>query len=346
MRSIRIKKKHWHEKHSEEEHAQQPSVARQWNEALLDAIRVDTPRPTVHSRNLFHSSVAMYDAWAAFDDMAKPYLLGQSVHEFECAYNGQDLSESSADDVAQSVSYAAYRVLSHRFQKSPGSEESLASFDELMDELGYDVSVTSTDYEADGPAALGNYIAQCVIDYGLQDNANEQDNYSYTDNDYVPFNTPMDPNLSGTQNGVLDINLWQPLIPVENQTQIQQEQEVSREAVADQTQSIPNQDMAQGLPQDPPIQTLAETMPQQDSLPQAAIPQEHPVQEPPEQDPVQRPDQMIDAPHPENTDINDIQPPEKKENIVEDDPPHDSASDQPEEEAEQDDGWMNDFLDS
>jgi Domain of unknown function (DUF6851) len=212
-------KKHWQKKHSKEEHASQPSVARQWNEALLDAIRVDTPRPTVHSRNLFHSSVAMYDAWAAFDDVAKPYLLGRTVHEFECAYNGQDFSESSADDVAQSVSYAAYRILSYRFEKSPGSAESLANFDELMNELGYDVNVTSTDYEADGPAALGNYVAQCVIDYGKQDNANEQDNYSYSDDDYVPYNTPMDPNLPGTQNGVLDINLWQPLIPVENQTQ-------------------------------------------------------------------------------------------------------------------------------
>ncbi|WNH08384.1 hypothetical protein [Thalassobellus suaedae] len=38
------------------------SVARLWNEALLDAIRRDYARPTVHARNLFHTSVAMYDA--------------------------------------------------------------------------------------------------------------------------------------------------------------------------------------------------------------------------------------------------------------------------------------------
>ena len=34
----------------------QHSVAREWNEALLQAIRTDFARPTVHARNLFHSS--------------------------------------------------------------------------------------------------------------------------------------------------------------------------------------------------------------------------------------------------------------------------------------------------
>ena len=39
------------------------SVARAWNEELLDAIRIDRPKPPVHGRNLFHLSVAMWDAW-------------------------------------------------------------------------------------------------------------------------------------------------------------------------------------------------------------------------------------------------------------------------------------------
>ena len=46
------------------------SVARIWNEHCLAAIRRDFPAPTVHARNLFHSSAAMYDAWAAYDDTA------------------------------------------------------------------------------------------------------------------------------------------------------------------------------------------------------------------------------------------------------------------------------------
>ena len=38
--------------------------------ALLDAIRRDTPAPTVHARNLFHTSAAIWDAWAAYDPVA------------------------------------------------------------------------------------------------------------------------------------------------------------------------------------------------------------------------------------------------------------------------------------
>ena len=37
----------------------EPSVARLWNEALLNSIRMDYARPTVHARNLFHTSIAM-----------------------------------------------------------------------------------------------------------------------------------------------------------------------------------------------------------------------------------------------------------------------------------------------
>ena len=46
--------------------AVEETVARQWNEVLLEAIRGDFARPTVHARNLFHSSVLAFDAFAAF----------------------------------------------------------------------------------------------------------------------------------------------------------------------------------------------------------------------------------------------------------------------------------------
>ena len=37
------------------------SIARIWNEQVLSAIRLDYARPTVHARNLYHTSIAMYD---------------------------------------------------------------------------------------------------------------------------------------------------------------------------------------------------------------------------------------------------------------------------------------------
>ena len=51
------------------------SVARQWNEVLLEAIRNDYARPTVHARNLFHVSAAMYDAWASYDREAATFFI-------------------------------------------------------------------------------------------------------------------------------------------------------------------------------------------------------------------------------------------------------------------------------
>jgi len=66
----------------------QNSVAREWNEELLEAIRNDFARPTVHARNLFHSSLIMYDTWAIFNDSAETVFLGKSFGGYECTFNG------------------------------------------------------------------------------------------------------------------------------------------------------------------------------------------------------------------------------------------------------------------
>jgi len=186
----------------------QHSVARQWNEVLLDAIRKDFARPTVHARNLFHSSVAMYDAWAAYDDVAQPFLLGKTVGSYECLFD--DLSTPS-DVVAareEAISYAAFRLLKHRFEESPGRAETYAEIDNLFDLLGYDDTFVSTDYSTGEPAAMGNYIAKCLIDFGLQDNSNEANGYENTH--YLPINEPIAPVLPGNSN-IEDPNRWQPI---------------------------------------------------------------------------------------------------------------------------------------
>ena len=56
------------------------SVARVWNEELLEAIRNDFARPTVHARNLFHTAIAMWDAWAAYDLTVLNYLHQEKNH--------------------------------------------------------------------------------------------------------------------------------------------------------------------------------------------------------------------------------------------------------------------------
>lgn len=67
----------------------QHSLARQWNEVLLESIRGDFARPTANARNLFHTSIALYDAWAAYSDgPEQPYLLGKTIGGFTCSFSG------------------------------------------------------------------------------------------------------------------------------------------------------------------------------------------------------------------------------------------------------------------
>jgi hypothetical protein len=188
------------------------SVARRWNEALLDAIRRALPAPTVHARNLFHLSAAMWDAWAAYDSTASGYFVKE---------------KHAAGDVAaardEAISYAAYRVLSSRYIKSVGGEESLSEFASVMDDLCYSLDVTTPD--DDSPASLGNRIADAVIAYGLTDGSNQAEGYAASD--YKPLNGPLVVAEPGTT--MVDPNRWQPLqlahmisqngIPIENGVQ-------------------------------------------------------------------------------------------------------------------------------
>src|SRR5205085_11479746 len=50
------------------------SIARNWDERILESIRMDTPHPPAQARNLFTYSICMYDAWAAYDTNAVGFL--------------------------------------------------------------------------------------------------------------------------------------------------------------------------------------------------------------------------------------------------------------------------------
>ena len=184
------------------------SIARIWNEALLEAIRGDFARPTIHARNLFHTSIAMYDAWAVYSDKASTYLLGNYVHNFTSTLSSFTPQENTDLSRKKAISYAAYRLLSHRFKNSPSATATLAKFDLLMNQLGYDIHFTSLEYQTGNAAALGNYIAQTHIDYGHLDGSREETGY---DNAYyLPLNSPMAPAISGNPN-LSDPNRWQSL---------------------------------------------------------------------------------------------------------------------------------------
>lgn len=183
------------------------SIARQWNELLLASIRRDFARPTVHARNLFHISAAMWDAWSVFDPNSNEFLLGQTVGGYECPFTGFTPTDL-VEDRKKAISYAAYRLLKHRFVNSPQAALLYTAYDAHMDTLGYDINITSTNYASGDAAALGNYIAQCYIAFGLQDGSNEQNGYANTS--YAPVNPPLNVDVPGNPD-IIDYNRWQPL---------------------------------------------------------------------------------------------------------------------------------------
>jgi hypothetical protein len=183
------------------------SIARRWDEQILAAIRLDVPRPTVHSRNLFHMSAAMWDVWAAYDTLAK----GVFVRE-----------RHTAPDVAEArrvaISYAAYRVLVHRYENAIGGAKSVACFSSLMKDLGFDPADEHD--KGDDPIAFGNRVGFAVIAKTKDDGANEANDYAdstgYTapnaalvyDNPGAPLKEPerwqpINLSVAATQNGII-----------------------------------------------------------------------------------------------------------------------------------------------
>jgi hypothetical protein len=173
------------------------SIARQWDEEILQAIRISTPRPPVHARNLYHMSAAMYDAWATYDATAR------GVYFFE-KHTAGDIDA----DRRAAISYAAYRILKARFVTGNGPNIAAiqANLDALFLELGYDKNFTST--VGNTPAAIGNRIASVILAAGLADGANEAANYA-PNNGYVPTNPSMPFKIPGCI--MNNPNRWQPL---------------------------------------------------------------------------------------------------------------------------------------
>ena len=186
----------------------QHSVARQWNEVLLEAIRNDFARPTVHARNLFHWSVVTYDAWAVYEDHSRPFFLGNTIDTFFCPFNGVPPVTDVQTAQETAISYASFRLLRYRFLQSPGSLYTINLIDSVFISMGYNPSYFSTNYQAEGAAALGNYLAQQMISFGLQDGSNEANDYA--NQYYFPRNYAMAPVIPGNPL-VTNINYWQPL---------------------------------------------------------------------------------------------------------------------------------------
>ena len=181
----------------------QSSPAREWNQQILQNIRNDSPNPPVHARNLFHLSVCMYDAWAAYDPVAVGYL-----------YRGKAAAADVAAARREAISYAAWRLLKERYAFSRTASNTLVVLDAKLVAMGYDTNNSSLDPAT--PAGLGNLIAATVSSYYLNDGSLQTNAFldspynSQTGLGYTPLNwPPLATGIAGS--GTLDVNRWHPL---------------------------------------------------------------------------------------------------------------------------------------
>lgn len=140
------------------------SIARVWNEQALSAIRIDTPHPPVQARNLFHLSVVMYDAWAAFTNVAIGYI-----------YHGKATAADVEVARREAISHAAYRLLRERYALSRNATNTLPVLDAQMAALDYDTNNVSANPAT--PAGLGNLVAATVASYFIQDGCRQLQSY-------------------------------------------------------------------------------------------------------------------------------------------------------------------------
>ncbi len=172
------------------------SVARIWDEQMLSAIRIDKPHPPVHARNLFSVSVAMYDAWAAYDSNAVGFI-----------YRGKHTAADVAAARHEAISYAAYRMLAERYALSVGAATTLPALASQLTTLGYNSGNTSTNTAT--PAGVGNSVYAAVSAWFLNDASRQTASPAYSDPSYTPVNDYLVTGFSGTT--VVDVNRWQPL---------------------------------------------------------------------------------------------------------------------------------------
>jgi len=186
----------------------QVTVAREWNEILLEAIRNDFARPTVHARNLYHHSIIVYDAWAIYDPSRDTYLAGDTLHGYACEFEGVDIPLDIRSAREEAIAHASYYFIKARYQSSPDYYNTFILMYNFMTQHGYNINNTNTDYINGGPAELGNYLAQEILNYGYADGSNELLNYENMY--YTPVNPPLVMSDPGNPD-IIDPNRWQQL---------------------------------------------------------------------------------------------------------------------------------------
>ncbi len=186
-----------HQLHGVPPEGHEPSLAYRWLEVVLEVAARDVervgPRPTILSRQMAIPIVAMYEAWACYDERALGTLFGGALR--------RPPDERTAEARATAIGHAVYRAALDQF---PAQADALR---EAMRALGQDPDLDTRD--ARTSAGLGAFLARTLVASRHADGANQlgdepgSDGTPYADYTmYRPVNTP---------ERVLDPDRWQPI---------------------------------------------------------------------------------------------------------------------------------------
>ena len=189
------------------------TIARKWIDVLLESIRNDFARPTVHARNLFHFSAMLYDIFYLYESFLgnnnlKPYLINQDIDGINYFLDFDKISINNENDIDELISYASNNFLKERFKNSPFFMSSFEIMDSLMITMDFDYNDFDDNYSDSKLSSVGNYISNQYLLYGKNDNSNEDNNYENLH--YSPVNPPLNLSSSGNPN-IIDPNRWQSL---------------------------------------------------------------------------------------------------------------------------------------
>jgi len=177
------------------------TLAAQWNELALAAVRAGSARPTVTTWQMFVVSAAVYDAVAMYTPDSLPYALDASHRRPASEFNDANRREAA--------SQAAYQVLTRLFAEY---EQDKGYFRTYMTAMGYSAT-TAIDHSA---ASIGYQAAIAVLDARANDGSNAANDFEpitslvYPDF-YEPVNSPDPIDSAGIFGQDFNPNKWQPL---------------------------------------------------------------------------------------------------------------------------------------
>ena len=138
-----------------------------WNEQVLGTIRANPggTGPTVTARTLGIVQTATYDAWAAYDPVAKGTRLGSQLR--------QPAAARTESNKTKAISYAAWRTLYWLFPARKATYDAALSAQGFTPDAAWSPTGTT-------PTDIGMRAAEAVIAFRSNDKSNQANGYANT----------------------------------------------------------------------------------------------------------------------------------------------------------------------